>query len=87
MRRPVPHWRQEPRNEQRSDDRTVRKERFEKPYTERPEKRRFDQPAEPVIDSSIPAGTFDESGIEAKQSADVYFGDIIVDPPVKEHSS
>ncbi len=81
--RPVPRWRQEPRNEPRPDDRNVRKERFDKPYSDRPEKKRFDKPAEHVIDSAIPSSSFESAGEAAKASSDVYFGDIIVDPPIK----
>ena len=76
----APKW----RSDQRPDFNSDRKERFDKAPGGRFEKRRpepvSDQPVEikqPIISNEI---LFDE----IKPASDVYFGDIIVDSPVKE---
>jgi transcription termination factor Rho len=78
--RRAPKW----RSDQRPDFKSDRKDRFDKAPGSRFEKRKSepvpDQPVEsqqPVISNEI---LFDE----IKPTSDVYFGDIIVDPPVKE---
>jgi transcription termination factor Rho len=78
--RRAPKW----RSDQRPDFKSDRKDRFDKAPASRFEKRKpepvSDQPVEnkqPVISNEI---LFEE----IKPTSDVYFGDIIVDPPVKE---
>jgi transcription termination factor Rho len=71
-------------NEKRDEERVVRKEKSDKPMPERHEKRRFDPVAEPVIENILTPSNGESSFDEIKPSADVYYGDILVEPPVKE---
>jgi transcription termination factor Rho len=81
LERKAPKW----RTDQKTDESGLKKERFDKVHTERPEKRRFEHFAEPVIENILPLNNGEASFDEIKPSSDVYFGDIIVEPPVKEH--
>ncbi len=84
---PVPQERKAPKwsTDQKTDERGLKKERFDKVHTERPEKRRSEPVAEPVIENILPLNNGEASFDEIKPSSNVYFGDIIVEPPVKEH--
>jgi transcription termination factor Rho len=78
--RKAPKW----RTDQKYEENNERKERFNSTHTPRFEKSRSEPVAETVIDNSIPMLNGDVSFEETKPSADAYFGDIIVEPPVKE---
>jgi len=84
---PVPQERKAPkwRTDQRPDERSDKKERFDKVHIESPEKRKYEPVAEPVIENVLPISNGEASFDEIKPSADVYFGDIIVEPPVKNN--
>jgi transcription termination factor Rho len=72
----IPKW----KTNQRPDVRIVRKEQFEKVNTEIPEKIKPESVPENILPLSNGESLFEE----IKPSADIYFGDIIVEPPVKE---
>jgi transcription termination factor Rho len=84
---PVPQERKAPkwRTDQRPDERSDKQERFDKVHIERLEKRRSEPVDESVIENILPLNNEEDSFDEIKPSSDVYFGDIIVEPPVKEH--
>jgi len=77
--RKAPKWRTDQKFEERNE-RNDRSDRFNAPAVAR----RYEPVAEPVIDNSIPALNGDSPLEETKQSSDAYFGEIIVDQPVKE---
>jgi transcription termination factor Rho len=78
--RKAPKWRTDSKYEEKIE----RNDRYNAGPSVRYEKRAESTP-EPEIDNSIPALNGDSDILpEEKLSADVYFGDIIVDPPVKE---
>jgi transcription termination factor Rho len=77
--RKAPKWRTDQKFEERNE-RNDRSDRFNAPAVAR----KNEPVSEPVIDNSIPALNGDTPPDETKQSSDVYFGDIIVDQPVKE---
>ena len=77
--RKAPKW----RTDQKYEEKNERSERYNSAPSPRFERTRNEPAAEPVIDNSIPALNGDATE-ESKVSADAYFGDIIVDPPVKE---
>ena len=80
--RKVPKW----KNDQRPYDKREKKERFGNLPNERLEDRRVEPVIEPIAESSIPPLLSEEAIFdEIKPSSDVYFGDIIVEPPVKEN--
>jgi transcription termination factor Rho len=75
--RKAPKW----RTDQKYEEKAERNERFNSTPTIMFEKSR----SEPVIDNSIPVLNGDSPLEETKPSPDVYFGDIIIEPPqVKE---
>jgi transcription termination factor Rho len=79
--RKTPKWRTDQKHEERSE----RNGRFNDAPTIRSENTRSESLSEPVIDNSIPVLNGDSPLEETKPAVDVYFGDIIVDPPqVKE---
>jgi transcription termination factor Rho len=79
--RKTPKWRTDQKREERSE----RNGRFNDAPTIRSENTRSESLSEPVIDNSIPVLNGDSPLEETKPAVDVYFGDIIVDPPqVKE---
>jgi len=78
--RNVPKW----RNDKRHDDRQGRKIRFDKPQ-ERNDNRRFQSSGEPHADNNISLGNGDAYD-EVKPSAEVYYGDPIIEPPVVENT-
>jgi transcription termination factor Rho len=78
----VPKW----RTDQRRDDKGDRKERFDKlPGAPRFEKRRTEIIQDPLTENTQPLKNVETSFDEIKPSGEVYFGDIIVEPPVKEN--
>jgi transcription termination factor Rho len=78
--RKAPKW----RTDQKLEERNERKDRFNSPPAGRFEKTRFESPSEPVIDNAIPSLNPDSATDEPKPATETYFGDIIVDQPVKE---
>jgi len=78
--KPIPKWKQN----QRPDTRVIKKGRFDKSNTERQANVKTEPAKEPVIDNTIPFINAEPVFEEIKPSGDVYFGDIIVEPPVKE---
>ena len=78
--RNAPKW----RPEQRLDQRNPKKERFDKIRPERTENRRFEPVPETVTERELPAVEPEAAFEEIKPSSEVYFGDIIVESPVKE---
>jgi len=73
-----------PETEHRRDIKVERKERFDKSPAVRYEKRRHEPVSEPVTENTLPLNNVETSFDEIKPSGEVYFGDIIVEPPVKE---
>jgi transcription termination factor Rho len=78
--RKAPKW----RTDQKFEEKNERKDRFSSGSASRFENGRNESAAEPVIDNSIPALNGDIPFEEVKPSADTYFGDIIVESPVKD---
>jgi transcription termination factor Rho len=78
--RKAPKW----RIDEKLEEKLERNERSNGPQGNKFEKPRTEPVPEPVIDNSIPALNGDLPIDEPKPSTDTYFGDIIVDPPVKE---
>jgi transcription termination factor Rho len=74
--RKAPKW----RTDQKFEERNERKDRFNANPAARIERNK----PEPVIDNSIPALNTDSALDEPKPANDTYFGDIIVDPPIKD---
>ena len=83
---PVPEERKAPkwRADQRRDKKIDRKENYDKLPVGRHERRRPEPVSDLVIENTLPLNNEENSFDEIKPSGDVYFGDIIVDPPVKE---
>jgi transcription termination factor Rho len=78
--RKAPKW----RTDQKFEEKNERQERFNSAPTQRFEKSRIEPVPEPIIDNSIPALIIDVPLEESKTASDAYFGEIIVDQPVKE---
>ena len=78
--RKVPKW----RTDEKPDEKSERKERYEKVPAERHERKRPEPVSTLVIENTLPLNNGEASFDEIKPTADVYFGDIIVEPPVKE---
>ena len=72
----APKW----KPDQRPEERPNRKERFEKPY---PDQRSIEPFPEHLIERSLPVNSPDET-LEEKQPAAEYFGDIIIESPVRQ---
>jgi transcription termination factor Rho len=95
MKSPEPiqenRWRQEQKQDQRLDQRRdqrgPRKEKFDKIRIERNDNLKFEPIPDNIIASELPIVDSEPPFEEVKPSADVYFGDIIVESPVKEISS
>jgi transcription termination factor Rho len=79
-KRKAPKW----RTDQKYEENNERKERFNASPSVRFEKNTPEPERELVIDNSIPILNGDTPFEETKPSSEAYFGDIIVDPPVKE---
>jgi transcription termination factor Rho len=75
--RKTPKWRQD----QRPDQMGTRKERFSKNISD---SRRPEPGSESIIENGLPMAEPDVQFDDIKPSSEVYFGDIIVEPPVKE---
>ena len=80
--RRIPSW----RTNKPADEKSEPKEIYNRINSVRPEKKNPEPFSNPLNDNSFPLTNGDEPFEEIKPSADVYFGDIIVDPPVKEHN-
>jgi transcription termination factor Rho len=76
----APRWKQD----QRQDLRAGKRERFEINHTGRKESKKFEPAAESLIENELPIVDPEAPYDEIKPPADMYFGDIIVEPPVKE---
>jgi transcription termination factor Rho len=73
------------RNDHRGNERSERKERFDTAPAARYEKGRHEPPiSDPLVDNGTPLINGDSPLDEIKPIAEPYFGDIIVEPPVKE---
>jgi transcription termination factor Rho len=77
----APRWKKEPR----SDNRIERNDRFDKNPVVQIEKRQPDRISEPVTENSNPFTSNDITSEEIKPTAEPYFGEIIVQPPVKDN--
>ncbi|MCU0363372.1 MAG: transcription termination factor Rho [Bacteroidales bacterium] len=71
------------KNDQRRDDRGQR-EKFSRDNREKENRAFTENPAEPIIESTLPFPAADVVFEEAKPVGEIYYGDIIVDPPVKD---
>jgi transcription termination factor Rho len=78
--RKIPKW----RTDQRPDQLIGKKERFEKIHDEVPEKLRSEPVAEPFAEIAIPIVETESSFDEIKPVSNLYFGEIIVEPPPNE---
>jgi transcription termination factor Rho len=78
--RKAPKWRPDQRRDQRADKNV----RFEKIRPDRTDSKRFEPAEESIIENEIPLVEPDASFDDIKPSAEVYFGDIIVESPEKE---
>jgi len=76
----IPKWRTNPRIDEKSDN----KERYNNVQDKMPERKSTEQ-ADSLIDNLLPLNNGEASFDEIKPLEDVYFGDIIVDPPVKDN--
>ena len=79
--RKAPKW----KSDLKPDERGIKKGRFDEADEERPERKISEPVAEPVIENSLPLNIGEASFDEIKPSDDVYFGEIMVEPPVKEN--
>jgi transcription termination factor Rho len=73
------------KNDQRTDQPGEKRAKFEKSRIDRPDWRKDDVSTEPLIDNAIPVINGEASFEDIKPSSEVYFGDILVESPVKEH--
>jgi transcription termination factor Rho len=78
--RRAPKWRSDPR----IDPRGEKQETFEKNPPERIEKPKFEPVAEIIIENELPLTEREGQFDDVKPSSEVYFGEVIVEPPVKE---
>jgi transcription termination factor Rho len=83
---PVRHDRKAPkwRTDQSTDEKIERKENFDNNNSERYGKKKSEPVPEPIIDNNLPLNNGETLFDEIKPSEDIYFSDIIVDPPVRE---
>lgn len=79
----APHW----KNEQQGDNRFERKDHFVKKPSENIEKRQPERNSEPIPENLNPFVSNDIHSDEVKLTAEPYFGEIIVQPPVKDNVS
>jgi transcription termination factor Rho len=79
--RKAPKW----RTDQKQEEKNEKKERYESNPGSRFERKRNEPAPEPFIDNGIPALNGDLIPEEPKASADPYFGEILIEPPVKEN--
>lgn len=76
-----PQW----KKDQRSDNKFERKERFDKRPVVKVENRQPERAGDPVIEQTNPFISNEISSEDLKPTAEPYFGEIIVQPPVKEN--
>ena len=79
-----PEQRTDQRTDQRTEQRDQKKVRFDKKQTEKPDWVRAEPATETPIKQEHAHNEPDTQLDDIKLSSDVYFGDIIVEPPVKE---
>jgi transcription termination factor Rho len=82
--RKAPKWRQQKRPDERSDQRSESKDGFDKNRSDRTDSRRYEPITESIIENGLPMVEPEAQFDDIKPSSEVYFGDIIVEPPVKE---
>ncbi len=82
--RKAPKWRPDQRDGKRTDEGVRKNERFEKKLTEKPEWIKAEPAAEGIAEHELPMAEPDAQFEDVKPSSEVYFGDIIVESPVKE---
>lgn len=78
--RAVPKWKQD----QRPYQREARREKFDVSNDERKEPKKYEPIPESLVENDLPLVDPETSPDEVKPPADIYFGEIIVEPPVKE---
>jgi transcription termination factor Rho len=78
--RRAPKW----RTDQKFEEKNEKRDRFNEAPALRFEKTAAEPVSEPIIDNAIPVLNGDITPEENKPASDEYFGDIIVDQPVKE---
>jgi transcription termination factor Rho len=77
----APKW----RNDQNRANKRNKKDKYENPYNERPEKRRNEPVDESVHENSHSVINEEIPFDDIKPSAEINLGEIIIDPPVKEN--
>jgi transcription termination factor Rho len=89
--RKAPKWRQDQRPEKRADQSTEQKDetkvRFDKKLSDKPNWIRSEPAAETVTEQEHPHNEPEAQFDDIKPSSEIYFGDIIVEPPVKESTA
>jgi transcription termination factor Rho len=76
--RKAPKW----KSDQKPEERPVRKERYDKPFADQRSSEPF---MEQIIENALPLNIVDETHDE--KTSGEYFGDIIIEPPVRETSA
>ena len=82
--RKTPKWRPDSRPDHKPGQTDDRKERFEKNIPQEAEARKVKPVSESFAENELPVVEPDTPFDDIKPSSEVYFGDIIVEPPVKE---
>ena len=71
-------------NNKRSYDKREKAQRFENEQPGKIEKNQTELQSEPLLESTLPILNGDTPFDEIKPAGDIYFGDVIIEPPVKE---
>ena len=71
-------------NNKRSDEKRERPPRFDKQHPGKFEKNKREPQSEPLLESTLPLINGDTPFDEIKPAGDIYLGDVIIEPPVKE---
>jgi transcription termination factor Rho len=79
--RKTPKW----RTDKRTDEESVNKGIFDTKDSERPDGRIVEPVAEQLIENALPINNQEASFDEIKPTDDIYFGEIIIEPPLKEN--
>jgi transcription termination factor Rho len=82
--RKAPKWRQEQRRDERADQTGSKKERFDTNLSDRTDTGGYEPVAESITEHELPTVEPEVQFDDIKPSSEVYFGDIIVEPQVKE---
>ena len=85
--RKAPKWKQDPGADQRPEQREEKKVRFDKRSPVRRDWIKEEPATEAVTEQVLPHNEPDVLFDDVKPSSEVYFGDIIVEPPVKESTT